>query len=259
MLQTEALQSELAGEIRAARNLASIAADRLRADIIHCVFKPGEKLRIQSLCERYGMNASAIREALSRLVADELVDALDQKGFRVAPVSPGDLQDLTQARINIESMALKRAIEIGDPKWEGRVVAALHQLSRVPFPARDSLQERAGWEAQHRNLHEALISGCNSKWLIGFCRVMYEQSERYRHLAAEKARPKGRNAEREHQEIVTAILEHDAKLACERLAAHFELTTKLILEPERPAKILLTASARAGRRLRAARGQAKRK
>ena len=258
MFQPRQPNPDEAGETGSPRNLASIAVDRLRSDIVHCVFKPGEKLRIQSLCERYGMNASAIREALSRLVTDELVEALDQKGFRVAPVSPSDLQDLTVARTDIECMALRQAMAIGDPKWEGRVVAAQHLLSRVPFPVPGLPQERAEWEAQHRNFHEALISGCNSKWIIGFCRLMYEQSERYRHLAEEKARPKGRDAEREHQDIVAAILDRDVERACQKLASHFQTTTALILEPQRPARASATANRRSARQAVRARRQLKR-
>jgi DNA-binding GntR family transcriptional regulator len=47
---------------------------------------------------------------LSRLVADGLVQASDQRGFRVSPVSHQDLLDVSRTRIDIESLALRRSM-----------------------------------------------------------------------------------------------------------------------------------------------------
>ena len=62
-----------------------------------------------------------MREALSRLVADGLVQASDQRGFRVSPVSAADLRDVTQTRVDIEGLALRRSIEhgirLGSLRW----------------------------------------------------------------------------------------------------------------------------------------------
>jgi DNA-binding GntR family transcriptional regulator len=215
----------------ALRSFTSIAVDTIRADIVRCVLKPGEKLRIQSLCERYGTNASAIREALSRLVTDELVEAVDQKGFRVTQVSRDDLLDLTQTRICIESQALRKAIELGDAEWEAQVVAAYHRLSRSAPPSSNKAQEnlQQTWEALHRQFHETLISGCRSRWLFSICRALYEKSERYRLLAQNYTKPAQRDALDEHRELMESALARNASLACSQLAQHFASTTEIIL------------------------------
>lgn len=75
---------------------------RLRGEIIGGQLKPNEKLRLAALRQRLGVGMSAIREALSRLAAEGLVIAEDQRGFRVSPVSREDLEDLTRVRIEIE-------------------------------------------------------------------------------------------------------------------------------------------------------------
>lgn len=237
------------------RNLASIATDQLRSDIVRCVFRPGEKLRVLALRERYGINASAIREALSRLVTDELVEAVEQKGFRVAPISYEDLRDLTETRIHIECMALTRAIEIGDPGWEGRVVAALHQVNRASLSGDAATSDaRDAWESAHRNFHEALVAGCNSRWLVSFCRTLYEQTERYRNLAESRMRSnRKRNVDLEHSRIVAAALDRNVESACSRLKAHFLRTMNLILETENLAKGPAVATGRVNRRRQASR------
>ena len=74
------------------RSLTSAVQERLRADILSTRLLPGQKLHIAGLAKQFSVSLAAVREALSRLVADGLVQASDQRGFRVSPVSPADLR-----------------------------------------------------------------------------------------------------------------------------------------------------------------------
>ena len=86
---------------------------------------------LSRLMQRYGFSSSAVREALSRLVTDGLVEAVDQRGFRTTPASREQLIDITETRVTVESVALQRSIEHGDLAWESRIVAAFHRLAVV--------------------------------------------------------------------------------------------------------------------------------
>ena len=107
--------------------------ERLRADILSTKLVPGQKLHIAGLAKQFSVSLAAVREALSRLVADGLVQASDQRGFRVSPVSPADLADVTQTRIDIEGLALRRSIERGDQAWLASVEKAFASLNAVPY------------------------------------------------------------------------------------------------------------------------------
>src|SRR5947207_8644017 len=82
----------------AKETLASLVYDRLRQDIITVAIEPGEKLHIRSLCDRFNVGLSPVREALSRLSTEGLVAQSDHRGFAVKPMSEDDLVDLTRAR-----------------------------------------------------------------------------------------------------------------------------------------------------------------
>src|SRR5215469_6763641 len=110
--------------------LATSVHARLRHDILRGVFHPGERLRLDALCERYKIGATPLREALNRLSAEELVSREEQRGFRVAPVSLADLAELTKTLCWITELALREAIKNGDAGWEDAVVLAAHRLSR---------------------------------------------------------------------------------------------------------------------------------
>src|SRR5262249_35870289 len=103
---------------------------RLRDDIISGALAPSQKLRIDHLRKSSGFGASALREALSRLVSDGLVECEAQRGYWVSPVSREELDDITASRKVIEVEALRQAIQHGSLEWEGRVVAACHGLER---------------------------------------------------------------------------------------------------------------------------------
>jgi DNA-binding GntR family transcriptional regulator len=209
----------------------TIAIERLRTDIVTGKLRPNEKLRVQALAERYGIAASSLREALSRLVTDALVVAEDQRGFRVSPVSRADLLDLTEARVGIECLALARAIELGDVGWESEIIGAFHRLSRCREGGDPASAETRHWGACHAEFHQALIAGCRSEWLLYFCRLMYEKSERYRMLAT-FARPPGRNALGEHEALMAAAVKRDREDACRLLGTHYRETTRLLLEAD---------------------------
>jgi DNA-binding GntR family transcriptional regulator len=219
----------------AGRTQTSVAVERLRADIVAGRLRPREKLRVQLLATRYGLAASALREALSRLVTDGLVDVEDQKGFRVARVSRDGLLDLTDTRVEIESLALRRAIKNGDVAWESGIVAAFHRLSRAPeqeaqaHPDDPALVD--GISDLHRDFHASLISACRSEWLLYFSGLLYELSERYRRLAL-YVTPSSRNTLMEHKHLMETVIQRDATKACTLLDEHLRETTRIILATE---------------------------
>lgn len=203
--------------------------ERLRADILSIKLVPGQKLNVSNLAKEFSVGLAAVREALSRLVADGLVQASDQRGFSVSPVSQSDLKDLTQTRIDIESLALRRSIERGDDAWLGAVEREFSALSAISFVSVDGLNpHNEAWVVRHRLFHRTLVSACGSLWLLSFRDVLHEQSERYRRLSIRREIDEPRDVEAEHAAIVRAVLARDADAAVHALAHHFTTTMRFV-------------------------------
>jgi GntR family carbon starvation induced transcriptional regulator len=212
-----------------AKSLTSLAFERIRSDILNAHLRPAEKLRIQALSERYGIGATAVREALSRLVTDGLVESEDQRGFCVAPVSKEDLIDLTDTRIEIEGLALRKAIARGDLDWEAQILSSYHRLSRTPPPT--TLENHLAWALAHRRFHESLVAQCGSSWLLRLCSMLYDKSERYRNLAEGRTKPGSRDTVNEHKALMKAVaMDRDADKAIRLLSEHFRKTAAISLE-----------------------------
>lgn len=203
---------------------------RIRDDILSCRHRPGTPLRINVLCEELGASLGAVREALSRLAAEGFIHAKAQKGFRVSPVSVKDLKDLTGTRIAIEGMCLRGAIELGGLEWETDIVAAFHRLSRLPegHTIRETADIQA-WNSAHELFHCALVSACQSKWLLRIRAMLFDQADRYRRLSAISLKV-DRDAISEHRAIMEATLKRDADLACALMAEHLQHTADIVTE-----------------------------
>jgi DNA-binding GntR family transcriptional regulator len=211
-----------------ARNLTGLAFESIRTDILTGVLKPDQRLRIRALSVRYKIGTTGIREALSRLVTDGLVDSQEQRGFCVAPVSREELVDLTRTRIQVEQIALRQAVALADVEWESNILSAFHRLSHVDAPT--SPEKHAAWALAHQQFHEALVLGCASPWLMRLCALLYDKSERYRNLAERQPDSQRRDIQVEHKAIMDAVMAHDANRACTLLEEHFWETTDIIMK-----------------------------
>jgi DNA-binding GntR family transcriptional regulator len=219
------------GTIR--KSLTSGAYDRLRRDVLSWKLRPGERLNINELCQTTGFNLSAVREAISKLTADGLVIADERRGFSVAPISVSELRDLTRVRAEIENLCLRRAMTLGDLSWEAGVMAAYHIMSNTKrmLGGEAAVANEAWWTA-HGSYHRALVSACDSPWLMRLRDQLFDQSERYRILGTQVRMSNTRDVEREHQEITEAVLARDADRATGLMAAHFEMTTHILLQAD---------------------------
>ncbi|VVD61670.1 HTH-type transcriptional repressor RspR [Pandoraea eparura] len=213
-----------------ARTMASTLAESILRDIVKGVLRPGSKLKVRELSDRYRAGPIPVREALSRLAMSGFVDAEDQRGFRVTAISKEDLADITRVRQRLETDALRDAMTFGGVAWEGAVLAAYHQLTCVPItlPSDPSAMNPA-WERAHDQFHETLLSGSRSRWLKQFASTLRIQTARYRHQSIRSEHATERDVVKEHDNIIQAVLARDADLACDLLAKHFDATANLLM------------------------------
>jgi GntR family transcriptional regulator, carbon starvation induced regulator len=221
--------------MRPARNqpsfsLAHDAFVQIREDIVHGRLAPGEKLKPDMLHERYKIGLSPIREALSRLTSDGLAISEGQRGFFVAPVSLSELKDVANLRIKFSMIALEESIRHGDDAWEAGIITSYYYLNKlVEQMKKDPSAYADEWELRNRAFHAALESACNSPWLLYFCEVLYDHSERYRRRFVTYSEVRS-GVYREHEIIMKAALDRNAKLATETLALHIQRGAEIVGE-----------------------------
>ena len=203
----------------------------LKNDIIRGVYQPDEKLRMSLLTSRYELGVGPLREALSQLVAERLVTVVNQKGYRVAPMSEQELLDIFDARANMEAMLVALAIERGGDAWEAEILARAHMLGE------QMLDE---WDQRHQAFHSAIVAGCGSQYLLQMRERLFDLAARYRFIWLRKTVLSVEMLEDkhdQHQTLTEAILARDAARASELMRQHL-LTPIPIIQQAMSGKLL---------------------
>jgi DNA-binding GntR family transcriptional regulator len=182
---------------------------------------PGEKLPLERLAGQLSMGTTPLREALSRLAVEGLVIGHGQRGYWAASVSLDEFQQITDLRLDLEPKAFGLSVQKGDMEWEGRVVASFHQLSRVTTRLATEPEAAApDWERHNKAFHMTLIESCGNAWLLRFTGMLFEQSERYRHLSVAARAVPPKKTHDEHEALMRAALDRDPERAVKVLTEH---------------------------------------
>ncbi|WP_426129036.1 GntR family transcriptional regulator [Pararhizobium sp. PWRC1-1] len=205
-------------EIDRQETAGELAFRLIRRDIIAGSLAPGQKLKLEQLKDRYAVSVSTLRETLSRLASENLVVAEGQRGFEVAPVSVGELENLGDLRLLLEAHAISLSFEAGDLDWEARVVSAHHKLSAVERRLLEGdLQRTVDWVRYDWEFHQSLASACGSAVLMDALSSTFDRFLRY-HLLARSFR--GKPVTDDHRQLFELAMLRDTDGARATLKHH---------------------------------------
>jgi GntR family carbon starvation induced transcriptional regulator len=200
------------------------AERRIHRDILNGVHVAGARLNVRVLADLYGIGATPIREALTRLAATGFVTLVENRGFRVARLSVEDLWDIVRVRQLLEVAALRRSMRDGGADWEAGIAAAMRKLEHYIDETERADQ---GWgealDGVHKDFHTALVAAAGSPRLIYLQGMLYDQTFRYRQTMFTKL-PDLQGFLTEHRELAGLALDRTGEAACEKLAEHLTRT-----------------------------------
>ena len=219
------MESQLAvladdASIRGHRTLAEKAFGTLHTAIITGRLRPGARLPIEELAELLQMSPMPIREALRRLDAAGLVDNIPHRGARVSELSVSDLEEVYEARLALEPLAIRRAAERFTREDEALVRDRVEALHGMPD------DNSGATSAAHEELHFALYAAARSVWLLRLIRPVWETSERYCLEVPQCRQLDARTGE--HDEILAACVAGDPDHAARALHDHLATTANNI-------------------------------
>lgn len=184
--------------------------DQLRADMISCRLAPGTDIRENELALRFGVSKSPVRDALMRLEREGLVITLPRQGYRVAPVSVADVQDMFHLRDALERACMERIVRRASD-------AQLAQLDR--FRTFDGATWDGGFVAYNRDFHHTLARIAGNARMRDQLIDLIDQMERAVQLSLSSLK-KGdpQSLVDEHRQIIDALQAREAVRA-QRLAS----------------------------------------
>ncbi|WP_280401218.1 GntR family transcriptional regulator [Nocardia carnea] len=201
------------------------AADRayqLTKELVLSGELPGGHLFSETeIAGRLGLSRTPVREAFVRLQAEELLTLVPKRGAIVAPVPPGEAEDVLDAREAVESAAVRRLLRATE-----RVPAAVEKL-RAALQVQREQAERADLQAfaeADERFHRTLVEAGGNSLLIRFYTGLADRQRRMNVAALGPVPDHIPVVLREHGELIEIIESGDAAAFTTALRAHLDGT-----------------------------------
>jgi len=200
---------------------ASTATDRvvgtLRDLILHGGLAPGVRLGEVELAERLGVSRTPVREALSRLAAQGLVDTAPNRGARVATWTLAEVEGVFDLRTALEPRLTALAV----PLATATDLADLEQLALATVLAGSpgALQDLDALVPLNRAFHDRIVAIAAHPALAGALATAIQTPLQRRNFHAYDE-PALRRSLAHHVEIVDAFRAGDEAWAAAVMTAH---------------------------------------
>jgi DNA-binding GntR family transcriptional regulator len=190
--------------------------DALREDIVAGVFSGNERLVVSVLCERYGVSAPPVREALNQLQVEGLVVISANRGARVRAITAEFVREIFEIRIVLESALVARSVPLFTAEDERRLSAIQDDFEAAVAARNHPAVVRCNWafhcyiyglnpnhEAMRLlNMHSAVIATMRNRF--GY------EADRFNAIHAE------------HRALIKACAAHDVRRARAIARRHIE-------------------------------------
>jgi DNA-binding GntR family transcriptional regulator len=213
------------GDRMAERTQADSAYHELSQRILILEIPPDERIVEEFWADKLGVNRSAIREALTRLLGEGLVRRGERGGFFVSEMTDAEIHEIREVREIFETAAFTLACDRATPQQLAAITETVDDFG--------SFVKKGYFTAAHEadlRFHHLLIAASGNARLA----QLYEKSRIplfQRKAARARAHPEDFElTEKEHRAIVEALRKRDKKRGVEQLRVHFNRGERDALE-----------------------------
>jgi DNA-binding GntR family transcriptional regulator len=196
------------------RKVTDWVYEELKAAIVDLRLAPGDPLREATLAGQLGVSKTPIREALTRLEQEGLVETTSFKGAVVTGYSRQDLIEIYELRELLENVAARAAAE----SMSEADLARLSHISRESRKLKRS-NDAAGLAALLSEFDDVLFDQVRNSRVRALIENLRAHLTRIGHLTAEIPGRIDASVD-EHEKIVAAIAAHDPELAEQQMSQH---------------------------------------
>lgn len=193
-------------------NTVATVHAQLRSMIIEMQLRPGERLNEMQLTEMLGVGRTPLREAINRLLVEQLVEFQPNRGFFIRQVDVKEIEDIFEMRAIVEVAAVRFVVERASDFEINSLVDHCEMILR-DHPSSDP----SDLVREDVMFHERLAA------LTGNAPLLRSVQEINSRINFVRLAPRGEERKRsfeEHTKIVRMIAARDADRAAELMANH---------------------------------------
>ncbi len=205
-------------------SLAEQAYTQLRHEILTCILSPGQVVSERELARQYEMSKTPIREALTQVCHDGLMQRLPGRGYMVTPITIKDVRDLFDLRLILEMTSAERAAQ----HPASAQIAALKEMSAISYRL-DDPESHVRFLKTNRDFHLALAEAAGNRRLMRTMEGLMTEMDRLFYLGL-RLRDSSEEMKQEHQEVVAALEAGDVEGVRDAIARQVMTSRDRILE-----------------------------
>jgi DNA-binding GntR family transcriptional regulator len=209
---------------------ADQAYRHLRSDIGDGTLAAGVRLGEAELADRYGLSRTPIRESLSRLEAEGLVEVLPHRGARVVDWGDVDVAAIYDLRALVEGYAARRAaMRISIPEIErlSGLCDEMEEITRTRGPGDAVLVKRVA--ELNMDLHGSVAVLAGQREISAMRNMIVVMPLLLRELNTFTASDLARS-NRHHRELLEAFTARDPEWAAALMSSHIHAAKATLLE-----------------------------
>lgn len=210
-------------------SLKDRAYNVIKKKIVCCEYNPGQFLIESDLMEVVGASRTPIREALSKLEQEGLLDILPKRGVMVRSITMADINEVFEVRILVEPYIIRQY---------GNMIP--YHLKEELLQSLDMTGEEARGEMGYRKdqaLHEILMNICQNNYFVDLLQRLYAQNHRLRILSGDFLSYRAEETVQEHRAVIKALLNNDYEGAAEAMLLHLQKSKEAAINVMINAKI----------------------
>lgn len=205
-----------------------VAYQTLKHRLLVGDFAPGRRLGEERLAGELGVSRTPVREALSRLHSEGLVERLDDGGYGPVLIELHLIRELYEIRFALERCAIERPLQGGPPHDPDALLALRSDWADLEVPALDEHVD-AAFVLLDEDFHERVAAAAGNLALVAQLRKV---NERIRVVRMQDFLTATRVAQtiEQHLAVLDPLLAGDLPEAEARLVGHFEESLAVVEE-----------------------------
>lgn len=203
-------------------NLSQRIYEILKNQITNEELTPGQRLLDDKLASSFGVSRTPVREALTRLASEDLVEITPRSGIYVKKLTKKDVEEIYKIRKALEGLAAREATSIIDGKKLEQLNLLLQKAERSLNS--DDYQPCIDFDVA---LHDSILKNCQNSRLYSIITNLNTLIHVFRVRVA-RNKEKAKQALSEHEAILNAIKARDPEKAEEIIMEHIEKSKEYI-------------------------------
>jgi len=189
------------------RNLRQTVFEKVRDFVLFDEISPGSKINEGKIAKALGVSKTPVREALSKLAHEGLVNIVPNRGSFKVKLSAKDILDVMAIREVLEALCIRLAA-INLTKGEIQKMKAIFE----DFEVRELEKEFSYYSDALQEFYSVLYSSTKNKRLVRFIQSMNDLTNVFRAFYFSEAE-RVRHSIKLHRELIEALERKDVDLA----------------------------------------------